>query len=159
MMEETATVVEKDGYYIWVETRGSSGCGSCGVQGTCGTSVLAGLFKPRSNRFRVFDPFNLQVGEQAVLGLEPRELVRAAFFAYLMPLLLMVMMSMVASNEGFGDPVVMAISLFSLAGGMFLVRLISRQLRSGLARVAVLGRVGEIRQDNIQFINMQGKTS
>jgi sigma-E factor negative regulatory protein RseC len=159
MMEETATVTRKDGYYVWVETAGRSGCSSCGVQGSCGTSMLSGLFKPRRNQFRIFDPFNLQAGDQVVLGLEPRELLRAAFYAYLMPLLLMVVMSSMASNEGFAEGAVMAIGLFSLAAGMFLMRLVGRQLRGGLARVFILGRVGEVPQDKIQFINLQGKTS
>lgn len=152
MIEETGTVVEKDGYYVWVEAGGRSACSSCGTSGSCGTSVLGGLFKPRSNRIRVFDPYNLQLGEQAVLGLNAGELVQAAFLAYLLPLLLMVATASMASNEGFGDAAVMTLSLFSLLTGIILMNFIGRHLSGGLAQVVVLGRVGDEDEHKLQFI-------
>lgn len=159
MIEETATVVGKDGYYVWVETASRSGCHSCGSQGSCASSVLSGLFKPRRNRLRVFDPYNLEVGERAVLGMRPGELVKAAFFAYLVPLMLMVATALSVSNQGHGDSTVMLLSLCSLAAGFILVRYIGGRLPGGLVQVFLLRRVEDEREQSIPFINLERSPS
>jgi sigma-E factor negative regulatory protein RseC len=155
MIEETVKVVAQDGYYVWVEATSRSGCGTCGSQGSCGTSVLGGLFKQRKNRLRVIDYLNLRVGEEAILGMNELDLVKAAFYAYLVPLLLMVGTSISASTYGLGDTAVMLLSIFSLLGGFLLVQFLGRRLPGGLVTVRLLRRAGGLGEQNIQFINLE----
>ena len=154
MIEETVRVVAQDGYYVWVEATSRSGCGSCGSEGSCGTSVLGGLFKQRKNHLRVIDYLNLRVGEEAILGMDEQDLVKAAFYAYLVPLLLMVGTTLSASASGMGDTAVMLLSIFSLLGGFMLVQYLGQRLPGGLVAVRLLRRAG-LGEHTIQFINLE----
>ena len=160
MIEETVTVVEEDGDYVWVETTSRSACGSCDSQGSCGTSVLGGLFKQRVNNLRVFDCLNLRVGEQATVGMDEVELAKAAFYAYLLPMLLMVAISLSANTYGLGDTVVMLLSIFGLLTGLLLARLISKRLPGSTVTVKLLRRTqNESEQHSTQFINLERSSS
>jgi sigma-E factor negative regulatory protein RseC len=155
MIEETVRVVAKDGDYVWVEATSRSGCSSCGSSGSCGTSVLGGLFKQRKNHLRVIDYLNLRVGEEAIVGMEDSDLAKAAFYAYLVPLLLMLGTSISASTSGLGDLMVMLLSITSLLGGFLLVQFLGRRLPGGLVAVSLLRRAGGLGKQNIQFINIE----
>jgi len=155
MIEETVRVVAHDGEFAWVEATSRSACSSCSSTGSCGTSVLGGLFKQRKNHLRVIDYLNLRVGEQAVVGMEEMDLVKAAFYAYLVPLLLMVGTSVTASSYGIGDMPVMLMSIISLLGGFLLVQMLGQRLPGGLVTVRLLRRAGMPGEQSIQFINLE----
>lgn len=155
MIEETVRVVAQDGHYVWVEATSRSGCSSCGSSGSCGTSVLGGLFKQRKNHLRVIDYLNLRVGEQAIVGMEEMDLVKAAFYAYLVPLLLMVVTSITASSYGIEDMPVMLMSIASLLGGFLLVQFLGQRLPGGLVTVRLIRRAGLPGEQSIQFINLE----
>lgn len=160
MIEEMVRVVEEDGDYVWVEATSRSVCGSCGSQSSCGTSVLGNLFKQRKNTLRVFDCLNLQVGEQATVGMDEVELAKAAFYAYLLPMILMVAISLSASSYGLGDTAVMLLSIVGLLTGLLLARFISKRLPGSTVTVKLLRRTqDESEQHSTQFINLERSSS
>ncbi|MGD8999934.1 MAG: SoxR reducing system RseC family protein [Granulosicoccaceae bacterium] len=160
MIEETVSVVAQDGQYVWVEATSRSACSSCGSGGSCGTSVLGGLFKQRKNYLRVIDSLDLRVGEQAIVGMEELALLKAAFFAYLVPVLLMVVTSISASSRGMQDSAVMLLGMFGLVAGFLLVRSISKRRPGGLVTARLLRRVHPLgEQHTMQFINLERNAS
>lgn len=84
----------------WVETVRQSACGSAG---SCGTSVLAKPFAAPRGRLRIDGAQGLRVGEQVVIGIPDRTLVRASFVAYLIRLLFLIAASGVATHLGAGE--------------------------------------------------------
>ncbi|MET0065471.1 MAG: SoxR reducing system RseC family protein [Candidatus Thiodiazotropha sp.] len=90
MIEETARIVRVEGDFAVVETQQQAACGSCQSAGGCSTSVLAGLFKRRDNELRVLNTLDVRPGEQVVIGVQERALVKISLLAYLMPLIGMI---------------------------------------------------------------------
>lgn len=153
MLEELVTVVKKEGDYAFVEATSRSGCDSCGSAGTCGTSVLGGLFRKRKNYLRVIDHLNLSVGEKAVVVMEELDLVRAAFFAYIIPLLFMMVASIIASSRGYSDQAVFVSSVLALFTGFIFIRWLGK----GQVKVNLLRRSSDTVENTIQFINVERK--
>lgn len=155
LIEEQATVVERDGEHVWVEAVDGSGCSSCGASSRCGTGMLAGMLGKRRNLLRLRDHLNLQIGEQVLLGTPSGQLAKAAAVTYLLPLLLMVFASIGAGTHGFGDGGALVAALVGLMTGFLLVQRMSRRQESGLVQVQLLRRLhgaGGIPEQPIQFV-------
>lgn len=90
MIEETGLVVSVRGDLAEVEGQARSGCGSCAVEGTCGTSLLARYFGPKRLLLRAHNPIGARPGERVVIGLPESALLEASVLAYLVPLLAMI---------------------------------------------------------------------
>lgn len=91
MIEQTGTVIDTDATSLWVEPRAVSGCSSCGsAAGSCSTAVVSKLFAERRTRLQLPNSLAARTGDQVVIGIPESLLVRAALWAYLLPLLLMV---------------------------------------------------------------------
>jgi len=118
MLEETGRVIAVEGRYAVIETQQRSACGHCNVGDSCGTSVLAGLFSRRRNRVRLVNHLDLQVGDQAVVGINESVLLSTAILAYLLPLLLMLGFAITTDLLGYGDQVSFASSMLGLFAGM-----------------------------------------
>ena len=158
MLEETVTVVDKGPGYAWVEATSRSACSSCGTQVSCGTSVLGKLFKQRKNRMKVTDHLQLQVGERVVVAMDELELVKAAFYAYLVPVLFMVTTAIVASARGIGDTGVMLLGAASLLAGLLFVSRAGDRTPGGLVSVSLLRRaLPADAPDSIQHITIERK--
>ncbi len=158
MLEETARVVEQNGSYVWVEAGSRSACGSCG---SCGTSVLGDLFKRRTNRLQVINDRDLRVGvgDEVIVGIHETDLVKAAVFAYMIPLLLLVATSITASSLGLADSVVMLLGALGLFAGLLLVQYLGRHHPAGHVRVKLLRRLGAMGEHSIQFVNLKRNSS
>ncbi len=116
MLEETGTVIEVTGSYAVIETQQRSACGQCSV--SCGTSVLAGLFKNRRQRVRLRNHLGLRAGDRAVIGINESVLVSTAVMAYMLPLVLMILAAALSHGMGFGDGVDFLASMSGLFIGM-----------------------------------------
>jgi sigma-E factor negative regulatory protein RseC len=152
LIEETATVVDRDGDYVLVESLNSAGCSSCGASSRCGTGMLSGILGKRRNLLRIRDHLGLQVGEQVTLGTPSGQLAKAAAVTYLLPLLLMVTTAIGATGLDLDDGGVMVTALGGLMFGFLLVQLISRRHESGLVEVQLLGRAPAVTEHFIQFV-------
>ncbi|MCG8018038.1 MAG: SoxR reducing system RseC family protein [Candidatus Thiodiazotropha sp. 'RUGA'] len=146
MIEETAMVVRIDGEYAFVETQKRAACGSCDSQGSCSTTVLAGLFKRRYNHLRVVNTVFAKPGEQVIIGLQEQALVKLSMLAYLLPLISMILAA-IAAQYLFGLfhiqsgelPQVIG-GLLGLIGGFFLLRLLATKNRHDPGYQAVMLR-------------------
>jgi sigma-E factor negative regulatory protein RseC len=112
-----------------VETQPKSACGHCTVSNGCGTSVLAKWYSPKKNQVRVVNHLNLQPGAAAVLGVADDVLIKAAFIAYMLPLLAMISFAIVGSVSGMNNIFVVISSLLGLMTGLWFARWLNN--RSG----------------------------
>lgn len=114
MNESDAIVTRLEGDYAWVDLQ--SGCATCGVSGGCGLSDGKG--KPQQ---RLRNGVGAQVGDQVVVSVPHGVVLRAAFYCYLLPLVMVFALAasgMAVANETgaiFG-------AVTGLALGWFVVR-------------------------------------
>lgn len=127
MLEETGLVTAVDGEFAWVETQPKSACGHCNVSNSCGTSVLAKWFSPRKNQIRVFNHLDLQPGMTAVVGVADDVLIKAAFMAYILPLLVMISFAIAGSISGMNNTFVVISSLVGLVAGLWFVSFLNKR--------------------------------
>lgn len=88
---EVSGLVEKldEAGFAYVRTVAETGCSSCGLSGSCGTSTLANFFMGRSarNLIKVPNSLNREVGDKVELKLPGEQLLLQAFMAYMVPLI------------------------------------------------------------------------
>lgn len=146
MIEETAKVVRVEGEYAFVETEQRASCGSCQSQGSCSTTVLAGLFKRRYNHLKVTNTISAKPGEQVVIGVQEQALLKISFLAYLLPIFSMILTAILAQSvvDNFtvssGELPQVVGGLLGLLGGFFLLKLIAHKKRHDPGYQAVILR-------------------
>jgi sigma-E factor negative regulatory protein RseC len=98
MLKETATVVAVEGDYAQVQCISKSACSHCHAASSCGNSSVAKAFGPRQHKFsvRLIEP--VTPGQQIHVGLPAKSLIRSALLVYLVPLILMLVGAVVASQ-------------------------------------------------------------
>jgi sigma-E factor negative regulatory protein RseC len=119
MVEETGVVTAINGEFAWIETQPKSVCGHCNVAKSCGTSVLAKWFSRKRNEVQVINELNLQPGDSAVVGVSNEVLIKAAFIAYMLPLLAMVTLAILGSLLGANTIGVILCSVTGLIAGLW----------------------------------------
>jgi sigma-E factor negative regulatory protein RseC len=93
--ESDAVVTRLEGDYAWVDLR--SGCTTCGALSSCGLSDGKG--KPQQ---RLRNGVGAQVGDQVVISVPHGVVLRAAFYCYLLPLVMVFALAvsgMAVANE------------------------------------------------------------
>ena len=139
-------MLEVDAGYAIVETQQKAACGSCSSAGSCSTTVLSGLFKRRHNQLRVLNPIDARPGQQVVIGLQERALLKVSFLAYLLPLAGMFLLAMLAQYQartlgiGLGELPGILGGLLGFIAGLMLFRRISRDSSSNPDFQAVILR-------------------
>ncbi|MES9852863.1 MAG: SoxR reducing system RseC family protein [Candidatus Thiodiazotropha sp. L084R] len=150
MIEEPGRVVEVEGENIWVETEARSGCSHCSSQG-CTTAVVARLFGVKRNRLKLDNSLQAKAGDQVIIGVPGRLIVRASTLAYLVPLLFMLATTLFSSLFGISDSLQ---SLFALAGllvGLMGIRWYTKTDISRQAHVPQLLKVVENGYKHVVF--------
>lgn len=99
MTETPARVVRVEGDVAWVVTESPTSCGACGGKG-CGSSLYARMLHPREPEYPVDNLIAAQVGEWVVVGIPDGILLRAAVAAYVVPLALVLLGSVVGMAWG-----------------------------------------------------------
>jgi len=87
MIEERGIVRRVEGERVEIEVQRRSACGGCNSAGTCGTSVLSGLFGRRTLRLWLPNKFDARPGDTLVVGMRDEALPRLSVRIYLWPLL------------------------------------------------------------------------
>ncbi len=118
--ETLARVVRAEEAWIWVEPVAQHGCDSCGAKGACGTSVLAGLFSARHAPIKLPNTLAAQVGDQVVLTLSERALLRQSLWAYGVPLVGFFAGALVGQELGSTDLYVLLGAVSGMAAGWWL---------------------------------------
>jgi sigma-E factor negative regulatory protein RseC len=133
MLEHNGTVVVATPASVLIETEQRSACGHCSVGDRCGASVIAGLFKRRANTIRLDNSMDLQSGDNVVIGIPEQLLLRAALWAYMVPMLFMITFALIVSTAGYADLYVFFASVVGLFNGLYLARVLhSHKMSSGI---------------------------
>ncbi len=139
MIEENAQVIALDqNNDVWVETQRRSACGQCAANKGCGTATLAKVLGNKRNRVRALNPqaTAVTVGDQVVIGIDERALVRGSLAVYIAPLLALFLFGTLGQILGnqllFENPDIASIlfGLFGLLLGFLWVRRFARQIGS-----------------------------
>ncbi len=85
MLEETARVVEVEQDAIWVETQRRSTCGSCSASKGCGTAAISRALGKRRSIVRVLANIPLKAGDEVIIGIRERALVKGSLAVYAVP--------------------------------------------------------------------------
>lgn len=85
MIEALAVVVKVEDYHIWVEATQNSACSGCVQQTTCSTNALSSRLKKKS--VPVDSVIKLAIGEQVLIGVDEKLLLRASLLLYLLPII------------------------------------------------------------------------
>lgn len=91
MIEEEGQVVTVSGALAEVTCERRSACGGCSVSGACGTSLLERYLGRRPLALQAANRIGARPGDRVVVGIPDATLPQAAFVAYLMPLLVMLL--------------------------------------------------------------------
>lgn len=128
MIEETAQVVRVDSSGVWVETGRRTTCSSCSVQKGCGTATLSRVLGQRRTLVRVLAGQNLSAGDQVVIAIDERAVVRGSLAVYAVPIVLLLLGALLGelgAQQGLWQSAELAsigLGLSGLAGGLFWLR-------------------------------------
>ena len=125
MLEQAAKVVAVNGDRIWIETQSRSACSHCSNTG-CGTSVISKLFGSKRNRLELHNSLAARPGEQVMIGIPDEVLVRASVWAYLVPIVVMLLLTAAGARLGMAEGLQVLLALWGLVSGFILVRWITR---------------------------------
>jgi sigma-E factor negative regulatory protein RseC len=121
MLEETGTVLEAGTEFILVETQSRSACSHCSTD-SCTTSVISKLFGVKRNRFHLENSLGAKIGDRVVIGIRDDLLVKASLWAYLLPLVVMLVCVALAGTLGVGEGWQSLVAMGGLTLGFYLVR-------------------------------------
>ena len=93
MITENAIVVSIENNQTWIETQRKSACGQCSANKGCGTSVLSKVIGNKLSTMKAINKINAQVGDEVIVGLNEKSLLKGAFMTYLLPLLYLFLFS------------------------------------------------------------------
>lgn len=138
MIEEKAKVISVDHGDVWVETQRRSACGQCAVNKGCGTAVIGKIVGNKKNRVRVLNPreTKVSIGDEIVVGIDERALVRGSLVVYMLPLVFMFLFGLLGEvlsdqlNINTPDAVVVVTGLLGLGVGFLLVKKFTLGIRS-----------------------------
>ena len=95
MITENAIIVSIDNGQTWIETQRKSVCGQCSASKGCGTSVLSKVIGNKLSKMKAINKINAQIGDEVVVGLNEKSLLKGAFMIYMLPLLFLFLFSFV----------------------------------------------------------------
>lgn len=122
MIEESGRVVAVEEGAVWVESIRQTACQSCAARKGCGHSALAKIGQQHKSHVKALNAFDLNVGDQVVIGVPEDVVMKGTLVAYLMPLVLMLVGAIAADSIVSSDLWVGLSGLFGLALGFLLVR-------------------------------------
>ncbi|HEX5793843.1 MAG TPA: SoxR reducing system RseC family protein [Rheinheimera sp.] len=148
MVEEIATVVSCDDAGVWLTTTPVASCNACKVSDDCGTGIIAQTLTPKTLHFFVPSELKLLAGEQVKIGVPERNLIQAALVVYLLPLVLMLLLTLLANALGLAEGWLILMAMVGAAAGFVLARYYGRyqQQHSQIHILEVLPSLGVQRQ-------------
>lgn len=133
VIETRVRVVSAEGDRMLVEPVETSGCGACQARPACGIGGLARYLVPARRPVAVTCVHPVRAGEEIVLSVAARELLRASLLAYFLPITLGVVAAGVASAQGLSDATAVIALLAGAGSGLIIARRLGRK-RPLLAR-------------------------
>lgn len=125
MILETGKIVSVEPEGVWVETIQGSVCGSCKAEKGCGQSLMA-KWGARASYIWVLlegrNPDDYRVGDEIQIGIPEDIVVKASLLAYVMPLLLMLILTISAHYLFNSEGLTVIGALLGLVVGGFILR-------------------------------------
>jgi sigma-E factor negative regulatory protein RseC len=140
MLEQDATVVKSNKGQIWVEAISRSSCSQCSTT-SCSTSVISKLFGLKRNLLQMENTLQAKAGDQVIIGIPDSVLVKASVWAYLVPIISMVLSTLLAVTQGYGDGLQVLFALAGLSIGFLIVGQLTRSGKRGTTFDPLLLRV------------------
>lgn len=133
MLTEMGLVTKQEAGRVWVQTEAKTSCNSCQVNTSCGTGIISKAFSERSFVTPMSNTLNAEVGDQVEVGIQENLVVRASFWVYLLPLLLMIIFAFVGSGmfEQSKELVQIVSAVLGLIVGFWIARLRIESMGSG----------------------------
>jgi len=125
MIHEKGRIVAIEPEGLWVETIQRSTCQSCSAEKGCGQSLMTKLSGHSSFIWVLLqgrDASEYQVGEEIEIGVPEEIVVRGSLFAYMTPLLLMMLFCGLAHQQFANEGVTILSAFGGLCVGARLVR-------------------------------------
>jgi sigma-E factor negative regulatory protein RseC len=127
VIEEQVTVTKTHGEFAWVKTaEGKAGCSSCASSGSCGVSLLSGLWKNRAEiSFKVLNQVSAKTGDTAILVIPEATFIKGAIALYLLPLIALLSFAIAAKLlfNPLTDLPIIAAGLFGLFASLVWLRI------------------------------------
>lgn len=125
MIEETATVIDREPGLAWVETIRNSACGSCAARAGCGQPLMARVLgessQQKRNQLPVVCDNPPPVGSQVKLGIPETSVLQGAFMLYMVPLLALISGALALHLLSGSDGLAMAGAAAGFLGGLWWV--------------------------------------
>lgn len=133
MLTELGVVTKQDANTVWVQTESKTSCNSCQVNSSCGTGIISKAFSERSFITPMLNTLNAEVGDQVEVGIHENLVVKASFWVYLLPLLMMIIFAFVSNSlfDQSKELVQIMSAVLGLIVGFWIARLRVESMGSG----------------------------
>ncbi|GEK10938.1 SoxR reducing system RseC family protein [Pseudoalteromonas sp. McH1-7] len=123
MIEQTLTVAAIKGATVYLEAEPKPACEGC--NGKCGSQVFAKLFGTHKKQFPIELPeSSVAVGQKIKLALDDSNVVRHAFYVYMLPLFFaFIAMFFTALVLNLSEPLQIVSAFLSASVGFFLAKM------------------------------------
>lgn len=144
MIESVATVVAVGQDWAQVECRRKSACGHCHQQESCGVGAMAKGMPGRPQLFQVALTMPVRVGQEVLIGIPERSLLKSALLVYMVPLLFLLLGAL--AGKGVAQLYLLAEEAPEILGallggglGFLIARFGAKRLTGGEYRPVMLG--------------------
>jgi sigma-E factor negative regulatory protein RseC len=106
MIEESAKVLSIKENWLLLQAQPSNACGSCHARSACGQGLLSRYFNQTpgqisiENRLPTGQSLSLKEGDEVIIGINESTVLKGAFFAYMLPLLFVVLFALLTQLAG-----------------------------------------------------------
>ncbi|WP_410497974.1 SoxR reducing system RseC family protein [Chitinibacter sp. S2-10] len=140
MIETQAQVIRTEGPYAWVKVRPHTPCGHCDPEKGCKSVAITRMFGQAQDAYRVNNPLGAQVDELVTVAVDERDLLKTAFWAYGLPLFLLLLGATIGYWFGRQSELLTLIgAVLGLALGFAVLRLLP-QSRGQVIAPAIIAR-------------------
>lgn len=129
MIETKTRIISISNGTAWVAPSEESGCGGCGSRSSCAVSGLARYFDRHQKLVPVPCGSNARPGEELTVTISEGELLKAGIMAYLLPAILGLAGTAVATLNGLGDNGAAGGMAAGLIAGLAIARLLTGKPR------------------------------
>jgi len=122
MIKQQAKVVKCNDTTVWLEAERQSTCSACKLKQGCGTGLLENHVGKRFSQISVNKTSEVNIGQEVNVGIPEESLLQGALLMYILPLVLLFVLSATAKALGFNESVEIIAGISGLLLGFYWVR-------------------------------------
>ncbi len=123
MMKQKAIVIAIDNTTIWLDAERQSICSKCQFKKFCNAKLLDNHIGDNFFKITVDKQINVAVGQQVQLSIPEQSLIQSAFIMYIIPLIIMFLLTVIAQLLNFSEAGEFIASICGLAIGFYLIHI------------------------------------